>query len=343
MFETLTIPGYTIKKKLGRGGMAQVYLGLQETLNRMAAIKVMNPKAFGDPKLSQRFMKEARTLSELKHPHIVSIYDVGQVEGYYYIAMEFFPQSLGERILERGKLEPEEALHMLKQIADALFYAHQRGIIHRDIKPDNIMFRNDNTPVVLDFGIAKSMNPGETKLTKTGMSIGTPYYMSPEQCYGEPLDGRSDVYALGVLLYEMLTGDRPYRDKNPVKVVLQHVQDPIPQLPENIGECQPLLEKMMAKSKDDRLQSKEELDNLLKEILNARRLKMGTHQMEIPPSEQETLLSIPTIKADTINKAATPKTQPGTPPAPTNGSPPAEPEKAKKKGGFFRNLFKSKH
>jgi serine/threonine protein kinase len=256
------IPGYRIIRKLGQGGMADVYLGFQEKLAREVAIKVLDPLLLRDAQFAKRFIKEAQTAAQLVHPNIITIHDVGVVKDsehhYYYIVMEFLAESLSERLKQGGPLPPPEALDIVKKIAGALDYAHKKGFIHRDIKPDNIMFRFDGSVVLLDFGIARAMD-STTQLTRTGMSIGTPHYMSPEQCKGEKTDGRSDIYSLGVQLYEILTGDVPYKAENTAGIIIKHIQDPIPTLPEELNIYQPLIDKMMAKNRDMRIQSGAEL------------------------------------------------------------------------------------
>lgn len=210
MLDIPEIEGYKFVKELGQGGMADVYLMLQENLDRLVAVKVLIPESFRDKHFLKRFIREARTLSKLIHPHIVTIHDVGKTEKSYYIIMEYLQESLKDRIRKK-KMKPDDALHIVNQIGSALFFAHKKGVVHRDIKPDNIMFRMDGTPVLLDFGIARARDEVSTKLTKTGVSIGTPNYISPEQAKGEKVDGRSDIYSLGVVLYEMLTGAPPLR------------------------------------------------------------------------------------------------------------------------------------
>ncbi|MCP5103022.1 MAG: serine/threonine protein kinase [bacterium] len=261
------IPGYRIKKKIGQGGMADVYLGVQQNLSRMVAVKVLNLEVFRNPRLAKRFVKEAKTLSRLVHPNIVTIYDVGQVGHFHYIVMEYLQDSLKDKIKKKREIPPEEAFHIVTQVAEALFYAHDKGVIHRDIKPDNILFRQDGTPVVLDFGIAKNLD-SKTKLTKTGMSVGTPQYMSPEQCSAENPDGRSDIYSLGVVLYEMLAGKAPYDAKDTIGIVMKHLKAPIPSLPIALKLYQPIIDRMMAKDKKKRLRSKDQLNEVIKNLLN---------------------------------------------------------------------------
>ena len=246
-----------------------MYLAVQKNLNRMVAIKILVPSIFRDSLFLKRFKREAHTLSKLVHPNIITVYDVGKTGDSYYIVMEYLQESLKERIKAYRRGKPEETLLLIKQIAGALFYAHRMGFIHRDIKPDNIMFRKDGTPVVLDFGIASSIN-ASTKLTKTGMSIGTPSYISPEQAKGERVDGRSDIYSLGVVLYELLTGKVPYDAENTLGVILKHIEEPIPRLPSNLKKYQHLINRLMEKDRRRRVRTEEALDELLKSLLDVR-------------------------------------------------------------------------
>jgi serine/threonine protein kinase len=258
------IPGYKIEKKIGRGGMADVYLGVQETLNRQVAIKILNPGMIQNEQLLQRFINEAQTASRLEHPNIVTIHNVGQIDKHCYIVMEFLQESLVDRIRcsPNLKIENREAFRIVRKVAKALQYAHKEGFIHRDIKPDNILFRKDNSPVLVDFGIARQVD-SDSRLTTMGMIIGTPHYMSPEQCRGEKIDGQSDIYSLGAVFYEMLTGDIPFQADSAAAILVKHIQDPIPKLPPSQKRYQPLLERMMAKNKRDRVKSADELLELM--------------------------------------------------------------------------------
>jgi serine/threonine protein kinase len=258
-------------EKLGQGGMADVYLGIQEKLQRHVAIKVMIPLLFRDEQFSKRFIKEAQTAAQLNHPNIITIHDVGETGDSYYIVMEYLEESLSERLKQRGSFPPQEALEVVKMIACALDYAHKKGFIHRDIKPDNIMFRADGTVVLVDFGIARAMD-STTHLTRTGMSIGTPHYMSPEQCKGEKIDGRSDIYSLGVQFYEIIMGEVPYKAENTAGIIIKHIQEPIPRLPDRLSRYQPLIDKMMAKERDKRFQRGEELIQFINGFLTTREL-----------------------------------------------------------------------
>lgn len=244
------IPGVELQAELGRGGMAVVYRGIQTRLKRQVAVKVLSPVLLVDPQFSTRFLREAETAAGLNHSNIVSIYDVGSHGQWNYMVMEYLPRCLAAEI-SSGPLEPERALMVFKSIAAALAYAHLEGIVHRDVKPDNILFRVDGTPVLCDFGIAKAVGSA-TRLTKTGMSVGTPHYMSPEQARGRKVDGRSDLYSLGVVLFEMLTGKLPFEAEDSVAVAIAHVQDPVPRLPGQLVHYQSLLDKLLAKDPDQR-------------------------------------------------------------------------------------------
>jgi len=200
----MEIPGYKIHREHGKGGMATVYLATQESLDREVALKVMQPQAGTDKSMCDRFLKEGKIIAKLGHPNIVTIYDIGCYQSHYYMSMEFCAApNLKERIHStEGVRNP---LQILRQIGDALRCAHSHGFIHRDVKPANILFRDDHTPVLTDFGIAKAMQ-AETQLTAIGWTVGTPEYMGPEQSTGKELDARADLYSLGVVFYEMLVG-----------------------------------------------------------------------------------------------------------------------------------------
>ncbi len=269
------IPGYKIKKKLGQGGMASVYLCVQENLNRLVAMKLLDIDKVENLRLAKRFMKEARALSKLNHPNIVSIYDIGKHKNYYFIIMEYLSESLKDRLRKEVKIKPEKALHTILTISDALFYAHSNGVIHRDIKPDNIMFRKDGSPVLLDFGIAKYIG-AKTRLTRTGVSIGTPQYMSPEQCNAQRLDGRSDLYSLGVVLFEMLSGKIPYTAKDIFGIAMKHLKEPIPLFKGKLRPYQYIIDRMMEKDKKKRIKTRKELNQIIKDLLNLKSNDWGS-------------------------------------------------------------------
>jgi len=259
------ISGYRIERELGQGGMARVYLAIDERLERRVALKVLFPSLAEDPKTTERFLREAKTAARLNHSNIISIYDVAERGGYYFMSMEYLEAgNLRERIKATGSIEPDDAVSIVRQIASALEYAHRTGYVHRDIKPENIMFRHDGAAVLTDFGIAWTMG-SETRLTKTGMSIGTPHYMSPEQARGLELDGRADVYSLGIDFYEMLTGNVPYDAQDSVAIIFKHIQEPIPELPPHLRTYQGLLNRMLAKEREARVGSSEEVARMCAE------------------------------------------------------------------------------
>lgn len=248
------IPGYSLEKRLGEGGIAKVYLAVQKDTGQKVAVKILDPGFHNeDRSISRRFLREIETITELKHPNIVTIHTSGNVDKHYYLVMEYLQQSLRDK-MKAAKDSPFDPRHLdtIKDIAAALQYAHEKGIIHRDIKPTNILFRADGTPVLVDFGLAKLKYSVE-KLTKTGITVGTPDYMSPEQIEGLELDGRADFYSLGVIFYELMTGEAPYKAHNYVALALKHLKKKIPRLPRKQKDYQPLLDMMMAKDREERV------------------------------------------------------------------------------------------
>src|SRR5690349_1718654 len=249
---------YDIEGEIGRGGMSVVYRARDRRLNRPVAIKVLPPELAHDAAIRTRFTREAQMAAQLTHAHIVPIYDVGEQAGLAYFVMAIVHGGNLATLLTREPRQPvEEARRLLGEIADALAYAHLRGVIHRDIKPDNILLdESSGRAMVTDFGIARAME-GSTRLTATGIAVGTPAYMSPEQALGDrEVDGRSDIYSLGVLGYQMLTGRLPFSAGNSMALLLKHVSEaprPIGELrtdaPKSIREA---VERALMKSPEDR-------------------------------------------------------------------------------------------
>src|SRR5581483_8978141 len=256
---------YEILEELGRGGMAIVFRARERQLERDVAIKVLPFSLAFDREFVERFQREARTSAKLEHPNIIPIYRVGKSGRVIYFVMKFLRgKPLSTVLGARGSLTPPEIRQILAQVARALAYAHKSGIVHRDIKPDNIMFDEHGQAVVTDFGIAKAATGG--KLTGTGMSIGTPHYMSPEQARAQPLDGRSDVYSLGVVAFQCLTGAVPFDGEDSFSIGYKHIMEEIPTPALDTPERRDLFEvirKMMAKSPDDRFQNADELVQVL--------------------------------------------------------------------------------
>ncbi|MBA2627536.1 MAG: serine/threonine protein kinase, partial [Gemmatimonadales bacterium] len=218
---------YDVLEELGRGGMALVYRAKDRQLEREVAIKVLPFSLAFDAEFVERFQREARTSAQLEHPNIIPIYRVGQAGRVIYFVMKYLRGGALSNVLgDRRAISPPEIRRMLLEAGSALGYAAQRGIVHRDIKPDNIMFDEFGQCVLTDFGIAKAASGG--RLTGTGMSIGTPHYMSPEQARAQAIDGRSDIYSLGVVAYQCLTGSVPYDGEDSFSIGYKHITDPIP-------------------------------------------------------------------------------------------------------------------
>lgn len=219
---------YEILEELGRGGMAIVYRARERALERDVAIKVLPLAQTFDTEGVARFQREARLSAALEHPHIVPVHQVGQAGRVNFLVMKFMGgPSLSDLLADEGRMEPSEVEKLLLEVGDALDHAHKQGIVHRDVKPDNIMKDKTGRYVVMDFGIAKSLS--STQLTQTGGSIGTPKYMSPEQARGADVDGRSDFYSLGVVAYHCLVGRPPFEGEDPMGILYAHLHDPVPE------------------------------------------------------------------------------------------------------------------
>ena len=253
-------PDYEILDELGRGGMAIVYKARERSLDREVAIKVLPAMLAMDQDFVERFTHEARTAGKLEHPNIVPIYRVGTSGHVIYFVMKLLPgQSLARVLRERGKLSVGEVRRILIETASALGYAAKRGVVHRDIKPDNILLDAEGRCVITDFGIAKA--PGGQQ-TAAGTSLGTPKYMSPEHAQGVPLDGRSDMYSLGVVAYQCLTGRTPYEADDPFAILYKHINEPLPR-PELTSDEEwalfAVIERMLSKKAEDRFQNADDM------------------------------------------------------------------------------------
>ena len=247
----MNIAGYRIESLIAKGGMATVYRAIQESLNRPVALKVMNPMLADAAEYAERFVNEATILAALNHNNIITIHDVGMVDDWLYLAMEYIEGGdLGGRIAA-GVVAPDEALRLVEALGGCLQFAHDAGIIHRDVKPANILFRRDGTPLLTDFGIAKRAS-SQQELTLAGTILGSPYYLSPEQARGDPVSGKADIYSLGIVCYEMLTGEKPFRGDTDVGTMLKHLSEPPPHLTGTLATIQPLLSKMLAKDPAER-------------------------------------------------------------------------------------------
>lgn len=260
---------YEIKAELGRGGMATVYRAYDPRFEREVAVKVLPREMLHDPQFRIRFEREAKTIALLEHPAIVPVYDVGEEDEQPYFVMRYMNGGDLAGRIKQSPLSIPEAAHLLEKIAPALDEAHAKGIVHRDLKPANILFDHFNEPYISDFGIAKMTQAQGTTVTG-GAIIGTPAYMSPEQAQGDTLDGRSDLYALGVIVYEMLTGKQPYTADTPMALAIRHITEPVPHIldvnPNLPTEIEQMVEKAMAKNREERFSSARELAAALSAI-----------------------------------------------------------------------------
>ena len=262
LLNTLFDGRYRIVRKLGTGGMANVYLAEDEVLGRRVAIKILNDRHAGDDQFVERFRREAKNAASLSHPNIVSIYDRGEAEGTYYIAMEYLDgRSLKELIVARGPAPVNVAIDYARQILGAIRFAHRHGIVHRDIKPHNVLVDAEGRLKVTDFGIARA---GVSQMTEAGSIIGTAQYLSPEQAKGAPVDQTSDLYSVGVVLYELLTGVVPFSGDTPVEIAMKHLssapEPPSAKRAEVPRELDLVVLRALAKDQADRYQSAEEMD-----------------------------------------------------------------------------------
>ena len=265
----ITIGRYTLQTQLGSGGMATVYRGYDPRLARDVAVKLLLGDTYNDPNLRERFEREAHTIARLEHPAIVPVYDFGDDQGQLFLVMRLMTGGSLQDRLRRGPMSASDVAHIVSRLADALDTAHAMGVIHRDLKPGNILFDEYGHPMISDFGIAKlALDAGAATLTQTGSLVGTPAYMSPEQVRGDPdIDKRSDLYSFGIIVYEMLTGKPPYRADTPYGLLMQHVTAPIPRVldtnPMLPLAVQAVIERALAKERSQRFASAGELATAL--------------------------------------------------------------------------------
>lgn len=260
------VPGYKIQKKMGQGGMATVYLAVQESFGRNVALKIMSSELGQDDVWARRFIHEAKVVAQLSHPNIVPVFDVGTCQGRFYISMELLKGGNLDDKIAKG-LSIAEIVKIIVGVAAGLDFAGEKGFVHRDIKPDNVMFREDGSPVILDFGIVKQMGGGSSdKMTQTGTIVGTTAYMSPEQAMGKDLDQRSDIYSLGIMMYELLAGRTPFQGDSAVDVLMKHVTEPPAPLPGFVSIFQPIIDKALAKNREDRYGRAREMIEHIQEL-----------------------------------------------------------------------------
>src|SRR5947209_2660214 len=279
---------FRIVERIGSGGMATVFKAYQPTLDRYVAVKVLPAFHARDPIFLKRFTQEARSVAKLQHANIVPIHEFGEQDGITYIVMEYVEGGTLKDRLKQRALPGPEAVDFVIQAAEGLGCAHSHGIIHRDVKPANMLLRKDGHLLLSDFGIAKILE-GTVNLTRVGTGIGTPQYMSPEQGTGQPVDRRSDIYSLGIVLYHALTGRVPFTADSPLSITVKHLNDPIPI--ENLrakGVPQPIeqvLLKMTAKAPADRYQTTDELIDALTRALTASQLTLSRWRTGLKPVE----------------------------------------------------------
>lgn len=260
----LRVPGYDIEVLLGKGGMAAVYKARQQSFGREVALKVLNPTAEDLVEFSRRFLQESSIVARLHHSHIVQVYDVGQHDNYFYISMEYLHGGDLSNKLSEG-LPLKDTVRIIKQLADALDFAHRKNIIHRDIKPANVMFREDGAAVLTDFGIAKELE-SQAELTQAGVVIGTPRYMSPEQIRGDKVDHRADIYSLGIVFYRCLTNYVPFDGKDMLTTAYLQDNEPVPLLPPEVACFQPIINRMLEKVPEARFQRGHDVVDALEEL-----------------------------------------------------------------------------
>jgi hypothetical protein len=277
---------YEILSEIGRGGMAIVYRAIEKELEREVALKVLPISLAGDGQMVERFLREARMAARLEHPHVVPIWRVGRAGGMPYIAMKLVHgPTLGDLLSSRGALPGAQVRRLLVETASALAHAHGCGIVHRDIKPDNILLEPDGRALVTDFGIARAAREG--RLTASGTAIGTPRYMSPEQARAKSVDGRSDLYGLGVVAYECLTGRVPFDGPDPVGILLAHVEQPVPEPELHDPEARaiwPVVRRLLEKHPDDRFADARALLTALGIEGDTSLHSIHTQRLSTPPS-----------------------------------------------------------
>lgn len=262
--QVVEINGYKVIRKIGSGGMSSVYL-VERMLDReQVVLKILDSKLCEDNEFLMRFIQEFGLIAKIESRHIVKIYDQGFTDRHVYIAMEYFANGDLRTRIKKG-VKPADAIALLKQVGLALKAIHEFGIVHRDLKPENIMFRADDSLAIVDFGIAKMISDVNS-LTQTGHILGTPYYLSPEQAQGDALDGRSDIYSAGVMMFEMLTQRRPFTAATPIALVNKHISEPVPRLPAGLEPYQELIDKMMTKTPRTRFASAQQLLDYLAKL-----------------------------------------------------------------------------
>ena len=296
---------YEIIKSIGEGGMANVYLAKDIILDRKVAIKVLRGDLANDDKFIRRFQREALSASSLSHPNIVEMYDVGEDNGNYYIVMEFVDgRTLKQLLKRRGSLTVSEAVDIMLQLTDGIAHAHDSYIIHRDLKPQNIMIEEDGRIKITDFGIAMALN--STQLTQTNSVMGSVHYLPPEQANGKGSTIKCDIYSMGILFYELLTGILPFKGENAVEIALKHMKDPLPSIKKQNSSIPQSIEniilKSTAKNPKNRYNDVKEMHEDLKKCLDEEELDQDRYVYPYPEHEIEDTKAIPTIKRNVKKK-----------------------------------------
>ena len=277
---------YEIVRSIGEGGMANVYLGYDTILDRNVAIKVLRGDLSNDEKFVRRFQREALSASSLSHPNIVEMYDVGEDNGIYYIVMEYIEgQTLKQLLKRRGSLTLSEAIDIMLQITEGMAHAHDSYIIHRDLKPQNIMIQDDGQIKITDFGIAMALN--STQLTQTNSVMGSVHYLPPEQAAGKGSTIKSDIYSMGIIFYELLTGSLPFKGENAVEIALKQMKEPLPDLREDNPSIPMSVENVIIKATAKNPKNRSMHDDLLT-VLDDDRINEEKYRYPYPEHEENT-------------------------------------------------------
>ena len=290
----IKIPNFNLDKEIGRGGMSRVYLAHQLEPKRKVAIKIVSPGNAADEAFLQSLKQEGDTIASMSCDNIITVYACGVIDLHYFMAMEILSGGdLAEKI--KSGLRPEDAVEVMLQIGNALKHAHSKNVLHRDIKPENVMFHESGKAVLVDFGIAKEAD-STSSFTQVGAVVGTPHYMSPERCMGKATDHRSDLYAMGVMFFELLTGKKVYDGRDTFAVSYAHVYEPVPPLPPEHSRYQALINKLLAKDPDDRTQTADEMIEALRRV-KAGNAEPATKRMDTTArklnASEDTIVSTP--------------------------------------------------
>lgn len=327
----IKIPNFNLDKEIGRGGMSRVYLAHQLEPKRKVAIKIVSPGNAADEAFLQSLKQEGDTIASMSCDNIITVYACGVIDLHYFMAMEILSGGdLADKI--KSGLRPEDAVEVMLQIGNALKHAHSKNVLHRDIKPENVMFHESGKAVLVDFGIAKEAD-STSSFTQVGAVVGTPHYMSPERCMGKATDHRSDLYAMGVMFFELLTGKKVYDGRDTFAVSYAHVYEPVPPLPPEHSRYQALINKLLAKDPDDRTQTADEMIEALRRV-KAGNAEPATKRMDTTArklnASEDTIVSTPipgrgpSPSAEKVPAAAAAAATPAAAPVPAAVAAPAK-------------------